>query len=135
MPFEYTGKSLLVNEIQHRTIEIAEIPAVIGDDVQIFHDVCGGYNVSDGVDVVELVHEPQGRGSSYRPYPEQISTKVELHLPETYYYMSAETVDVDGDYPEEPYVLSLRVSDYRFGSETFAESLLEDIDKRETKYE
>jgi hypothetical protein len=39
-----------------------------------------------------------------------------------------------GEYPEDDYVLSLKVEDYMMGRQSFSEALAADIDKREQEF-
>jgi len=108
------------------------IPVLFGGALYHFHSITGGYDKENGEHIVSLIHEVQGDGS---PPNDPSHTNVEVHTSNKYYRMKA--VDIthwDREYPEESYVLTLHISDYRSGPESFRHELLMDIDKREQEF-
>lgn len=131
-------RSHLCDEMQAEIGQSGEMfPVLIGEQIGYFHDVDGGYvrSVSDsrqdGYHIVNLIHEVQGPDS---PPNKLYSDQMEAHLDTNYYQMDVEDVWQMGSYPEENFVLSLKVSDYRIGPYSFSEALSENIDKREQEF-
>jgi len=110
-------------------------PVLIGDEIAHFHNVTGGYNRKEMYDVVNLVHEVQGYGSPYRVNTDEMAREFELHLSPNYYYLSVSGIRQVGDYPDEDYVLSLRVESEMHGEYSFSEVMSKDIDRRERREE
>lgn len=131
-------RSLLVAEMQNEIEQSGEMfPVLIGEQIGYFHDVDGGYSSAvsssqqDGYHIVNLIHEVQGPDS---PPNKLYSDQMEAHLDTNYYQMDVEDVWQMGSYPDENFVLSLKVSEYRMGPYSFSESLSENIDKREQEF-
>jgi hypothetical protein len=129
--------SHLVNELETEAREMEMFPVLIGTQVGYFHDVDGGFSSAengsphDGYHVVNLIHRVQGPDS---PPNKTYSDSVEIHMDDWFYNLTVEDVLTYGDYPDEDFVLSLQVTDYMTGPETFSEALTEAIDKREQEF-
>ena len=106
-------------------------PVLIGDEVAHFHDVSGGYNREQLYDVVNLIHRVQGPGSPYRVNTDELAHRFEAHLEDNYYHLSVDGIRAVGDYPDEDYVLSLKVGSEMHGEYSFSEPMTDDVDKRE----
>jgi hypothetical protein len=115
--------------------EMDTFPVLLGDEVAHFHSVSGGYNDTNEHYVVNLIHEIQGPGSPYRVNSDSIAHTAEAHLSENFYNLDVDGVRTEDEYPDEPYVLSLKVSDYQQGPYSFNEALSADVDSRETRFE
>jgi len=131
-------RSHLCEEMQAEIEQSGEMfPVLIGEQIGYFHDVDGGYvrSVSDsrqdGYHIVNLIHEVQGPDS---PPNKLYSDQMEAHLDTNYYQMDVADIWQMGSYPEENFVLSLKVSDYRIGPYSFSEALSANIDKREQEF-
>lgn len=134
--FDYTHTSALVSNMRVEAREMDTFPVLLGDEVAHFHRVTGGYNSLGRFDVVNLVHEVQGPGSPYRVNTDELPHQVEAHLSENYYNLSVDAIRAVGDYPDEDYILSMKVNDEMFGPYSFSKPLTDDdIDKRNTRYE
>lgn len=129
---EILAASHLVEEMKHFSEEMDMFPVLIGEFVGYFHDVQGGYHRSEGYHVVNLIHEVQGPDS---PPNKTYAEQVEIHLDDQYFFFEVEDVWEFGDYPDEDYTLSLKVTGYRQGPYAFSEQLQTDVDKRETEFE
>lgn len=123
--------SHLVAELHTEVSEMELFPVLLGTHVAEFHNVDGGYHKSKGFHVLNLIHEVQGHGSPF--HGDVYQSEVEIHA-DGYWNLDVEGIREYGDYPDEDYVLSLEVTDYRSGPYSFAEELQMDIDKRETEY-
>lgn len=129
---EVLETSHLVEELQHHSSEMELFPVLIGTHVGYFHDVGGGYHRNEGCHIVNLIHEVQGPES---PPNKTRAAEIETHLDGRYFYFEVEDVAEYGDYPDEEYTLSLKVTGYRDGPYAFSDVLKEDCDKRETEHE
>lgn len=110
-------------------------PVLFGEEIAYFHRIEGGYNDKRNFDVVDLIHEVQGYGSPFRVGSDQLSHQIEAHLSENYYNLDISGIQINDDYPEEDYVVSLKVQDYKQGPYPFSEALSAKVDKRETRFE
>lgn len=135
MKYEYSGKSALVSNMQAEARDMETFPVLIGDEIAHFHDVAGGYNRERSFDVVNLIHRVQGPGSPYQVNTDELSHRFEAHLSENYYRLSVDGVRAIDDYPDEDYVLSLKVVGEMHGEHSFSKPMTEDIDRRETRYD
>lgn len=133
--FEHDGQSVLVSNMRAEARYMDTFPVLIGDEVAHFHDVSGGYNRREQYDVVNLIHRVQGVGSPHRVNTDELSRTFEAHLSDNYYHLSVDGIRQHGEYPDEDYVLSLKVDSKMHGEYSFSEAMTENIDKRETKYE
>ena len=124
-------RSLLVEEMAAEAEEVDVFPVLIGSHVVDFHDVDGGYLEEESCNIVNLIHSVQGVGS---PPQNKYAGTIEAHINETYFYMDVLDIREYGEYPDEDYVLSLKVSRHRQGEYAFSQELREDIDKREQEY-
>jgi hypothetical protein len=129
---EILAASHLVEEMKHCSEQMEMFPVLIDDFVGYFHDVQGGYHRSENYHVVNLIHEVQGPDS---PPNKTHAEWVEVHMNDCYFYLEVEAVWEFGDYPDEDYTLSLKVTGYRDGSYAFSEELQTEVDKRETEHE
>lgn len=146
---EILAASHLVEEMKHFSEEMEMFPVLIGEFVGYFHSVQGGYSRAvsgsdtdsghpgpafegEGYHVVNLIHEVHGPDS---PPNKTYAEQVEVHLDDQYFFFEVEDVWEFGDYPDEDYVLSLKVTGYRQGPFAFSEQLQTEVDKRETEYE
>jgi hypothetical protein len=123
--------SHLVAELQAETREMEMFPVLIGTQIGYFHDVDGGFHRDKGYDVVNLIHRVQGPDS---PPNKIYNDTIELHLNDWFYNLEVADVYEMSDYPDEDFVLSLKVTDYMMGQQSFSEALSEDIDKREQEF-
>ena len=98
-----------------------------------YHDIEGGFHREGKYDIVNLIHEVQGTESPTMP-PSNLGV-VEAHLPYTFFHIEADSTWEMSDYPNENYVLSLKVTDYMMGPHSFSEALTADIDARETRFQ
>ena len=135
MQYSHDHRSVLVNNMRSEASEMETFPVLFGNEVAYFHHIDGGYNSSRNFDVVNLVHEVQGYGSPYRVGSDQLSHEIEAHLSDSYYYLDINGIQINDEYPDEDYVVSLKVQNYKQGPESFSEELTADIDRRETRYE
>jgi hypothetical protein len=133
--FQYDGESALVSNMAQEAKEMESFPVLLGTEVAHFHRVEGGYNRDKLCKVVNLVHEVQGPGSPYRVNTDELPHTVEAHLSENFYYLLVDGIRAVGDYPEEDYVLSLKVDRDKTGQYSFSEPLSESTDRRETRHE
>lgn len=133
--FSHDGQSALVANMQSESRDMETFPVLIGDEVAYFHDVGGGYNRHESFDVVNLIHRVQEVGSPYRVATDELPHTFEAHLSDNYYNLSVDGIRAVGDYPDEDYILSLKVGDKMHGEYSFSKPLTEDVDKRETEYE
>lgn len=129
--------SHLVNELETEAREMEMFPVLIGTQVGYFHDVDGGYSSAingspqENYHVVNLIHRVQGPDS---PMNKTYADTIEIHMDDQFYNLEVDDVFTYGDYPDEDFVLSLQVTDYMTGPETFSEALTENIDKREQEF-
>lgn len=133
--FPYDGDSALVSNMQSETREMPTFPLLIGDEVTHFHDVSGGYNRSQGYAVVNFIHRVQGPGSPYRVNTDELAHTFEAHLSDNFYYLSVDGIRAIDEYPDDDYVLSLKVDSSMHGKQSFSEAMSEPIDRRETRHE
>jgi len=133
--FEHDGRSALVSNMQAEARDMETFPVLIGDEVAHFHDVAGGYNREQLFDVVNFIHRVQGPGSPYRVNTDELAHRFEAHLEDNYYHLSVDGIRAVGDYPDEDYILSLKVGSEMHGEHSFSKPMTENIDKRETRYE
>lgn len=124
--------SHLVEEMQAESGDMDDFPVLIGKNVERFHEVSGGYHRDEGYHIVRLEHLVQGDGS---PPSEDFAKSVEVHLDESSYYLEVEGGFSYGDYPNEDYVLCLKVTGYVKEPYSFADEMDVAVDKRETRYE
>lgn len=123
--------SHIVSELQQGCSEMEMFPVLIDEQVAYFHDVDGGFNKSGEYHIVNLIHRVQGHDS---PPNMLYDSTVEAHLEENFYQMDVTDIIQLGSYPDDDYILSLKVTDYRMGPYSFSEALSADIDKREQEF-
>jgi hypothetical protein len=123
--------SHIVEELRAGAREMEMFPVLIGTQVGYFHDVDGGFHKSGGYDIVNLIHRVQGPDS---PPNKTFSDTVEVHLDDWFYNLTVADATVMDEYPDNDFVLSLKVTDYMMGQETFSEALTAEIDKREQEF-
>jgi len=124
--------SHIVQELQQEIAESGEMfPVLIGGQIGYFHEVDGGFHRDDGYHVVNLIHRVQGPDS---PPNKIYSDTIEIHLNEYYYNLSVSDVWQMGEYPDDDFVLSLKVTDYQMGPYSFSEAMSIDIDNREQEF-
>lgn len=124
--------SHLVEEMREDLYNVEEMfPVLIGGQVAYFHDIDGGFHRDEGYHVVNLIHRVQGPDS---PPNKLHAANIEVHLSEWFYNLSVTDIWQMGDYPDEDFVLSLKVEDYKMGRHPFSEALTADIDKREQEF-
>jgi len=134
--------SHLVEELQQELVNVGEMfPVLIGTQVGYFHDIDGGFDRENGYHIVNLIHRVQGPDS---PPNKTYADTIEIHLDEWFYNLEVEDVweltqtpaglTEDEDYPDGDYVLSLKVTDYMMGPQSFSEALTTDVDKREQEF-
>lgn len=123
------ARSHLVEELQQELVDTGDMfPVLIGGQIGYFHDVDGGFHREEGFDVVNLIHRVQGPDS---PPNKLYSDSIEIHLNEWFYNLDVADIWQMGEYPDEDFVLSLKVTDYQMGPYSFSEAMSADIDKRE----
>jgi len=115
--------------------EMETFPVLIGDEIAHFHDVAGGYNRGQLFDVVNFIHRVQGPGSPYQVNTDELAHRFEAHLEDNYYHLSVDGIRQVGDYPDEDYVLSLKVVSEMHGEYSFSKPLSADADSRETQHD
>lgn len=124
--------SHLVQELQQELVDSGEMfPVLIGGQIGYFHDVDGGFHRDEGYHVVNLIHRVQGPDS---PPNKIYSDTIEIHLNEWYYNLEVADIWKMGEYPDDDFVLSLKVTDYKMGPYSFSEALSADVDKREQEF-
>ena len=102
------ARSHLVEELQQELVDSGEMfPVLIGGQIGYFHDVDGGFHRDEGYDVVNLIHRVQGPDS---PPNKIYSDTIEIHLNEWYYNLDVADIWKMGEYPDEDFVLSLKVT-------------------------
>jgi hypothetical protein len=106
-------------------------PVLIGTHIGYFHSVDGGYDRDNGWHVVNLIHEVQGTDS---PPNKIYADTMEAHLDENFYHLSVSDIWQMGEYPDENFVLSLKVTQYMKGPYSFSEAMSADIDKRHEEF-
>ena len=135
--FQVVAKDTTVLESSHLVQELQQeemgemFPVLIGNQIGYFHDVEGGYDRSNGYHVVNLIHRVQGTDS---PPNKIYSDTIEIHLDESFYNLDVADIWQMGEYPDEDFVLSLKVTDYNIGPYSFSEAMSKDIDKREQEF-
>lgn len=127
------ARSNLVEELQQELSDHQNemFPVLIGGQIGYFHDIDGGFHREEGYHVVNLIHRVQGPDS---PPNKIYSDTIELHLDDWFYNLDVADVWQMGEYPDEDFVLSLKVTDYQMGQYSFSEALSADIDKREQEF-
>lgn len=128
---EVLAASHLIEEMINYADMMEKFPVIIGDDIAYFHTIDGGYHRSGEYHIVNLTHTVQGPES---PRDTTYSENVEAHLDGQYFFFTVEDSWSFGDYPNEPHILSLKVSDYQQGPYSFSEELQLDIDKRHQEH-
>ena len=124
-------RSHLVAEMKQDAATVELFPVLIGTQIGHFHDVDGGFDKDAGHYIVNLIHTVQGPDS---PTNKIYSDTIEVHLDDSYYHLDVADVWQMGDYPDDNFVLSLKVTDYMQGPHSFSEAMSADIDKREEAY-
>lgn len=124
-------RSHLVNEMQADSRDVEMFPVLIGSQIGYFHDVDGGYDRNNDWHVVNLIHRVQGADS---PPNKIYSDTIEAHLDDQFYHLDVADVWQMGEYPDDDFVLSLKVTDYMTGPYSFSEAMSIDIDNREEEY-
>jgi len=124
-------RSHLISEMRAQASEVDIFPVLIGSQIGYFHDVDGGYDKEGEYHVVNLIHEVQGPDS---PTNKIYSDTIEVHLDDSFWHLDVADIWQMGEYPDENFVLSLRVTDYMNGPYSFSEAMSADIDKREEEY-
>jgi hypothetical protein len=119
--------SHIVEELRAGAREMEMFPVLIGTQVGYFHDVDGGFHKNGGYDIVNLIHRVQGPDS---PPNKTFSDTIEVHLDDWFYNLEVADATVMDEYPDNDFVLSLKVTNYMMGQETFSEALTAEIDKR-----
>jgi hypothetical protein len=128
------GVSALVENMATEARDMEQFPVLIGDEVTYFHDVAGGYDRMADHHAVELIHRVQKVGRPNHIDPDQASHNFEAHL-DNYYNMDVESVSINSDYPDNDYIMTVTVENYRSGPYSFSEALTADVDRRETRFE
>lgn len=127
------AKSHLVEELREELYDVEEsFPVLIGSEVAHFHDIDGGFDRGAGYHIVNLIHRVQGVGS---PSNKKYSDTIEIHLNEWFYNLEVEDIWLMDEYPDDDFVLSLKVEDYQMAQYSFSEALTADIDKREQEFD
>lgn len=129
---ELLERSHLVDELKEAASSEEMFAVLINGHVGYFHSIDGGYHVGGGYHVVNLIHKVQGKES---PPNQLYSDTIEAHIGDTYYWMEVADIWQMGDYPDENFILSLKVTGYEHGPYAFSEALTTDVDKRETRFE
>jgi len=129
--FEHDGRSALVSNMRAEANRMDEFPVIIGDTVTYFHDVSGGSNRDELFNVVNLIHRVQGPRSPYQVDPDQLSHDIEAHMDDNFYYLDVDAIRAVGDYPDEDYMLSLKVGSTINGEYSFSKPLRMQADTRE----
>ncbi len=124
-------RSHLVDEMKKSASSVEMFPVLIGNQIGYFHSVDGGYDRNAGYNVVNFIHEVQGPDS---PPNKIYSNTIEAHIGDSYYNLTVADVWQMGEYPDENFVLSLKVDNYRMGPYSFSEALSADMDKREQEF-
>lgn len=128
---EILDASHLVEELRANANGQEMFPVLIGGQIAYFHRIDGGYHRSDGFHVVNLIHDVQGPES---PPNKLYSDTIEIHLDDEYYNLEVADIWKMGDYPDENFILSLKVTGYQQGPYSFSEAMSADIDKREQEF-
>lgn len=123
--------SLLVDELRTAANSTDMFPVLFGGQIGYFHNVDGGFDRKQDYHVVNLIHRVQGPDSPPNKYYDDT---VEIHLDDKFYNMEVADVWAMGDYPDDNFVVSLKVTDYQIGPYSFSEAMSEDIDKRDGSY-
>lgn len=123
--------SHLVEELRAGAREMEMFPVLIGTQIAYFHDVDGGFNPESGHDIVNLIHRVQGPDS---PPQKHFSDTIEIHLDDWFYNLSVVDIHTMSEYPDNDFVLSMKVENYMMGQQSFSEALSADIDKREQEF-
>lgn len=126
---ELLKTSHLIQEMQAESSEMQMFPVLIDEQVGYFHDIDGGY--SNDHHIVNLIHRVQGPDS---PPNKIYADTIELHLADNFYHLDVADIYEMDSYPDDDYVLSLKVTDYMIGEYSFSEAMSEDIDKREQEF-
>lgn len=140
-------QSHLVEEMRAEASNEDMFPVLIDGQIGYFHRIDGGYSRAvdgsggnsgqprsaseNGYHVVNLIHRVQGPDS---PPNKIYSDTIEVHLGENYYHLEVADIWQMGEYPDENFVLSLKVTGYMNGPYSFSEAMGTDIDKREEEY-
>lgn len=124
-------QSHLVEELRTQAASVELFPVLIGSQIGYFHEVDGGYSRESGYHVVNLIHRVQGPDS---PTNKIYADRIEIHLDDRYYNLSVADVWQMGDYPDDNFVLSLKVTDYMVGPYSFSEAMSAEIDEREQEF-
>lgn len=128
--YDYNGESVFVNNMIKESKEMDTFPVLIGNEVAHFHDISGGYNRKHGFPVVNLIHKVQGPGSPYRVNTDELSHSIEAHLSDNYYNLDVSGLRAVGEYPDENYILSMKVDSEMHGEHSFSDELTKEIDRR-----
>lgn len=120
--------SHIVKELQSDSADMDTFPVLIDGQIGYFHDIDGGFNEYH---VVNLIHRVQGVGS---PPTMGNDSTVEIHLDDAFYNLDVIAMYEMGEYPDDDYVLSLKVTDYKIGPYSFSEAMSADIDKRHEEF-
>lgn len=123
--------SHIVDELRRDSADMEMFPVLIGGQIGYFHDVEGGFDRDEGYHVVNLVHRVQGPDS---PPNKIYADTIELHLEDWFYNLEVADIWEMDSYPDEDYVLSLKVTDYKMGKYSFSEAMSADIDKRHEEF-
>jgi len=123
--------SHLVNELQSAASDVDVFPLLRGSDVVYFHDIDGGYIQDESLHLVNIIHRVQGK---YSPPDKKFSENLEAHIRGKYYQMHVADMLFWDSYPDEDFIVSVKVDDYTIGDEGFDEALLSEIDRRETRH-
>jgi hypothetical protein len=122
--------SHIVEELQASAQDVEMFPVLIDGQIEYFHDIDGGYS-ENGYHVVNLIHRVQGHET---PPSKTHDYRIELHLDDFFYTLDVADTCEMGEYPDEDFVLSLQVTDYKMGPYSFSDALSADIDKREQEF-
>jgi len=124
--------SHLVEEMRFEAAQLPSFRVLLDGTLSAFHGVDGGYHPADDAHIVNLIHEVQMPSS---PTTHIHPQSVEAHMKSCGFYMDVEDSTTMGSYPDEDFVLSLKVSSYMKHPHTFCGPFGNDVDRRETRYD
>lgn len=128
--------SHIVSELRAELYDIDDMfPVLIDGQIGYFHDIDGGYSNAvngSGYHIVNLIHRVQGPDS---PPNKIYDDTIELHLNDHFYNLAVDDIWQMGDYPDEDFILSLKVTDYKMGPYSFSDAMSAPIDKRHEEYD
>ena len=124
--------SHLVEEMRFQAAQTPAFHTLLDGSLAAFHDVDGGYHAEEDAHIVNLIHEVQMPSS---PTTHIHPRSVEAHMKSYGFHMDVEDSTMMGSYPDENFVLSLKVSSYMKHSHTFCGPFGERVDRRETSHD